>query len=82
MAGIVAIVTRSIRFDMEFGFADRSDAIMTLAAASKHFLMIIERNDRETLWCVTGLTGIAGRDVCRWLLPETGKILMMAINAI
>lgn len=63
MGGIVAIIAFGICRRMKFGFTDGQVTIVTLAAASKNFLMINKGDNVKTLGGVTGLARITGSDV-------------------
>lgn len=63
--GIVAVITLGVGRRMKFGFTDGQNAVMALAAITKHFLVIDIWNDVKTQRGMAGFAHAAGGDVIR-----------------
>jgi len=63
--GVVAVVALGVGRRVKLGFADRQNAIVTLAAIAKYFLVINIRNCVKTQWSMAGFAQTTGGDVIR-----------------
>ena len=68
VSGVVTVIAFDGGRYMEFGFADGQYTVMAFAAICKYFSMIDKGNNGKSLWCMTGLARITGREV-NWRFP-------------
>ena len=78
MIGIVALLARLGRRDMEYRFAYGQNPVVAFAAASKDFLMIDRENRGKPQWRMTGLAGIACREVIRRFIRNLLEVSTVA----